>query len=164
MNRPTIALTLGLLFGLALAPVALAQSAPQAPVLSEQDAHAIGVDAYLYLYPLVTMDLTRKQFTNIEPGKEVGKGPMNMFANIAEYPPANFKGVVRPNFDTLYCRVDPAVTRQAPHRPGRAQLTHPVPRKSECRHDSDAEHRLPCRTHQMLCTIRGRGSASTARR
>ena len=38
----------------------------------------------------------------IEPGKELGKGPMNMFNNVGEYPPANFKGVVRPNFDTLY--------------------------------------------------------------
>jgi hypothetical protein len=27
---------------------------------------------------------------------------MNTFANIPEYPPANFRGVVRPNFDTLY--------------------------------------------------------------
>jgi len=102
MHRQTMALTLGLLFGLALAPVAMAQSAPQATALSEQDAHAIGVDAYIYFYPLMTMDLTRKQFTNIEPGKEFGKGPMNTFSNIAEYPPANFKGVVRSNFDTLY--------------------------------------------------------------
>src|SRR5207302_7091635 len=35
-------------------------------------------------------------------GKELGKGPMNPFSNVSEYPPANFKGVVRPNFDTLY--------------------------------------------------------------
>ena len=48
------------------------------------------------------MDITRKQFTNIEPGKEIGKGPMNMFVNVPEYPPADFKGVVRSNFDTLY--------------------------------------------------------------
>ena len=27
---------------------------------------------------------------------------MNMFVNVPEYPPADFKGVVRPNFDTLY--------------------------------------------------------------
>jgi hypothetical protein len=27
---------------------------------------------------------------------------MNMFNNVAEYPPADFRGVVRPNFDTLY--------------------------------------------------------------
>jgi hypothetical protein len=70
--------------------------------VSEQEAHAIGVDAYLYFYPLLSMDITRKQFTNIEPGKEFGKGPMNMFVNVPEYPPADFKGVVRSNFDTLY--------------------------------------------------------------
>jgi hypothetical protein len=48
------------------------------------------------------MDVTRKQSTNIEPGKEIGKGPMNAFTNVAEYPPADYKGVVRVNFDTLY--------------------------------------------------------------
>lgn len=48
------------------------------------------------------MDVTRKQFTNVEPGKEFGKGPMNAFTNIPTYPPADFKGVVRSNFDTLY--------------------------------------------------------------
>ena len=47
--------------------------------ITEQEAHAIGVDAYLYFYPLVTMDLTRKQLTNVEPGKGFG-GPMNTFA------------------------------------------------------------------------------------
>jgi hypothetical protein len=70
--------------------------------ITEQEAHAIGVDAYIYFYPLLSMDITRKQFTNVEPGKEFGKGPMNMFVNVPEYPPADFKGVVRSNFDTLY--------------------------------------------------------------
>jgi hypothetical protein len=70
--------------------------------ITAEEAHAIGVDAYVYFYPLLTMDITRKQFTNIEPGKEFGKGPMNMFVSVPEYPPANFKGVVRSNFDTLY--------------------------------------------------------------
>ncbi|MGY2261777.1 DUF1254 domain-containing protein [Pseudomonas sp. SDO55104_S430] len=70
--------------------------------LTSEQAHAIGVDAYVYFYPLLTMDITRKQFTNIEPGKEFGKGPMNMFVSVPEYPPASFKGVVRSNFDTLY--------------------------------------------------------------
>ena len=83
---------------LAAAPCMAAQNAK----ITEQKAHAIGVDAYIYFYPLLTMDITRKQFTNIEPGKEFGKGPMNMFVSIPEYPPADFKGVVRPNFDTLY--------------------------------------------------------------
>jgi Protein of unknown function (DUF1254)/ABC transporter substrate binding protein len=70
--------------------------------ITEAEAQSIAVDAYVYFYSLVTMDVTRRQFTNIEPGKEPGKGPMNMFNNVPEYPPASFKGVVRPNFDTLY--------------------------------------------------------------
>ena len=70
--------------------------------LSEAEAHAIGVEAYVYFYPLITMDLTRKQSTNIEAGKEIGKGPMNTFVNVPEFPPADMKVVVRPNFDTLY--------------------------------------------------------------
>ncbi len=35
---------------------------------SEAEAHATGVDAYVYFYPLVSMDLTREQSTNIETG------------------------------------------------------------------------------------------------
>jgi hypothetical protein len=89
-----------LLLGSALTSPAMAQTGSTA--ITEQEAQAIAVDAYVYLYPLVTMDVTRRQFTNIEPGKEIGKGPMNMFSNVPEYPPADFKGVVRPNFDTLY--------------------------------------------------------------
>jgi hypothetical protein len=100
MSRSTATSTLGLLLGLALAPAAYAQGAP--PAITEQEAHAIGVDAYVYFYPLVTMDVTRKQFTNFEPGKVPGRGPMNMFNNVPTYPPADDRGVVRPNFDTLY--------------------------------------------------------------
>ena len=70
--------------------------------ITPEEAHAIGVEAYVYFYPLLTMDITRKQFTNIEPGKAFGKGPMNMFVSVPQYPPADFKGVVRSNFDTLY--------------------------------------------------------------
>ena len=53
-------------------------SLAHAQAVSEQEAHAIAVDAYLYFYSLITMDLTRLQFTNV---KEVGdfKGPMNVF-------------------------------------------------------------------------------------
>src|SRR5262245_23410771 len=98
MKNVKLAVTVCLFFGATtLPPPVLAQAAP-----TEQQAHDIAVDAYIYFYPLVTMDVTRKQFTNIEPGKEFGKGPMNLFNNVPEYPPANFKGVVRPNFDTLY--------------------------------------------------------------
>ena len=71
-------------------------------MITEQEAHAIAVDAYVYFYPLVIMDITRLQSTNIEPGREFGKGPMNAFTNVPSYPPADIKLVVRLNFDTLY--------------------------------------------------------------
>jgi hypothetical protein len=81
---------------------AFAQSTPKlAEPISEEQAHSIAVDAYVYLYPLVTMEVTRRQVTNIEPGKGFG-GPMNTFANITAFPGAADKVVVRPNFDTLY--------------------------------------------------------------
>jgi hypothetical protein len=70
--------------------------------LTEQEAHAIGVDAYLYFYPLVSMDISRRVGTNVEAGKIAGFGPANMFHSFAAYPTADFKSVVRPNFDTLY--------------------------------------------------------------
>jgi hypothetical protein len=70
--------------------------------ITEEEAHAIGVNAYLYFYPLVTMDLTRKQLTNQEPGPGSLGGPMNGFANIPAFPTADMRSVVRPNFDTLY--------------------------------------------------------------
>src|SRR6478752_1726227 len=69
--------------------------------ISEQEAHAIGLSAYLYFYPLVTMDLTRKQLTNVVKAEGLG-APMNAFANVPTYPAADMKAVVRPNFDTLY--------------------------------------------------------------
>jgi hypothetical protein len=67
-----------------------------------EEAHPIGVEAYLYFYPLVLMDITRRQLTNIEPGKMVARGPQNTFSHMRAYPDANLREVVRPNFDTLY--------------------------------------------------------------
>src|SRR5262245_10035064 len=82
--------------------VGMSQSGRAADAIAKDAALAIAVDAYIYFYPLLTMDLTRLQSTNIEAGKAFGKGPMNMFVNVPEYPPADMKVVVRPNFDTLY--------------------------------------------------------------
>jgi len=83
-----------------LAPISIETAQAQSSV-TEEEAYAIGVDAYLYFYSPITMDVTRRQISNIEPGKGFG-GPMNSFVNVPEYPPANLKTVVRPNFDTLY--------------------------------------------------------------
>ncbi len=70
--------------------------------ISEQEAYAIAAEAYSFFYPLVTMDITRKQCTNVAAGAKPGFGPMNLFSHMRAYPDADFKVVVRPNFDTLY--------------------------------------------------------------
>jgi hypothetical protein len=109
MKRKSTALALSLFLGSAVATAALAQSAP--PAITEQEAHAIGVDAYVYFYSLVTMDVTRKQLTNVEPGKGAG-APMNAFFNFPAYPTAEMKQVVRANFDTLYSIVYLDMTKE----------------------------------------------------
>jgi hypothetical protein len=90
-------LLLSLLATLALAPAAKAQPG----TISEAEARAIAAEGYLYFYPLVTMDLTRKQLINTPPTAGLG-GPMNTFDNIPAFPAADMRAVVRPNFDTLY--------------------------------------------------------------
>jgi len=99
MKRGIFIGLLGLALAAGLAPF---NAASAQNTISEEQARAIGVEAYIYFYPLVTMELTRQQSTNVEPARQLGKGPMNTFVNIPTYPPADFKVVVRPNFDTLY--------------------------------------------------------------
>ncbi len=81
--------------GLALTALPTARAA-------EPSLDDIAASAYLYFYPLLSMDVTRLQATNIEPGKKLLSGPANTFSNAPAFPPGDFKVVVRPNFDTLY--------------------------------------------------------------
>jgi hypothetical protein len=88
-------------FGIAATALLTTSLTIKAAPTAADEAHAIGVNAYLYFYPLVTMDITRKQLTNVEHAEGIN-APMNSFANIPAYPAADMKAVVRPNFDTLY--------------------------------------------------------------
>jgi hypothetical protein len=73
----------------------LVSSKPAAAQVDEKDAYQIGVEAYVYLYPFVLVDVTRKVVTNVEPGKKPGSGPMNTFSHFTEFPTAEFRDVVR---------------------------------------------------------------------
>ncbi|HEY1291009.1 MAG TPA: DUF1254 domain-containing protein [Burkholderiales bacterium] len=86
--------------------VALLAAGVASPVgaqkLSEEEAQAIAEEAYIYLYPLVTMDVTRRQLTNLDPKTSPIGGPANAFKHVRAFPAADMRAVVRPNFDTLY--------------------------------------------------------------
>lgn len=70
--------------------------------LTEREAYEIGVEAFVYFYPLISMDVTRRLAVNVPAGLKQGFGPPNAFHHFRAYPTADFKDVVRPNFDTLY--------------------------------------------------------------
>lgn len=78
-------------------------AATQPETTTTATAREIALEAYVYLYPLVLMERTRLQATNVEhAGEHLGRGPVDTFAHFREYPPDSFKDVVKPNFDTLY--------------------------------------------------------------
>jgi hypothetical protein len=84
----------GLLLSTGASKMAQAQPSPA-------DVRGAAIDAYIYGYPLVTMELTRRNFTNV--AKPDGKSaPMGYFVNVPKYPPATDKRVTAPNADTLY--------------------------------------------------------------
>jgi hypothetical protein len=61
----------------------------------------LATDAYVYGYPLVTMEMTRRIMTNMAT-VEGTRGPMGQFIKLRQYPDASFRDVTAPNADTLY--------------------------------------------------------------
>lgn len=61
----------------------------------------IGIEAYIYGYPLVTMEVTRRVMTNVA-APQGSHAPMGQFLRMRKYPDAAFKDVTAPNADTLY--------------------------------------------------------------
>jgi hypothetical protein len=79
-----------------------ATSSPtHAQALSPVEARQIAEDAYVYGYSLITTEVTRVQMTSVDK-VETLRAPMNQFANVPRYPPADYRGVSAPNADTLY--------------------------------------------------------------
>lgn len=81
---------------LALGPILLAGAASGA-----EDATEIGIEAYVYGYPLVTMETTRRVMTNVA-SPQGTHAPVGQFLLMRKYPDAAFKDVTAPNADTLY--------------------------------------------------------------
>lgn len=97
---PNALITLGLFVG--FAEIAEAQNPRLASPMAEQ-TYAIAREAYLYAYPIVSMDVTMRQATNVPDAATTNmRAPINEFAHARAYPKADEKDVVRFNFDTLY--------------------------------------------------------------
>jgi len=91
---------LGLLSAGMAAP-SFAFDGPIADVVEGTEDFGLAVDAYIYGYPLVTMEMTRRVVTNVEESKG-SRGPMGQMIKLRQYPDANFRDVTAPNADTLY--------------------------------------------------------------
>jgi hypothetical protein len=61
----------------------------------------LATDAYIYGYPLVTMEMTRRVITNVAEMQAM-RGPMGQIIKARQYPDASFRDVTAPNADTLY--------------------------------------------------------------
>jgi hypothetical protein len=79
----------------------IATQPAQAAPLTAAQAIELGTDAYIYGYPLITMEYTRRVITNVEK-VEGTHAPMGQLIRMREYPTAAFKDVTAPNADTLY--------------------------------------------------------------
>lgn len=69
--------------------------------ISVQEAQKIAEDVYIYGYPLITMEMTRRVMTNVRES-DGKRAPMGHLLKYRSYPTAEFKDVTAPNADTLY--------------------------------------------------------------
>ncbi|CAH2602987.1 conserved protein of unknown function [Rhodovastum atsumiense] len=59
------------------------------------------INAYIYGYSLVTLEMTRRVITNVVAPAGT-RGPMGQFIRLRQYPDASFRDITAPNADTLY--------------------------------------------------------------
>src|SRR5262245_46940977 len=70
--------------------------------ITPAEARKTASHAYVFAYPLVLMDVSRKKMTNVPMATNVGVAPVNQFTHMKAFPDHTFKDVVSPNADTLY--------------------------------------------------------------
>lgn len=92
---------LGVLTASALPSSAFANDGLISDLVEGVEEFKIASDAYVYGYPLVTMEFTRRVITNV--AKPAGtRAPMGQIIKLRQYPDATFRDVTAPNADTLY--------------------------------------------------------------
>jgi hypothetical protein len=92
---------LGLLATGALSSRAFAVDGPLTDLVEGAEDFEVASDAFVYGYPLVTMEMTRRVVTNVAQ-VEGTRGPMGQIIKLRSYPDASYRDVTAPNADTLY--------------------------------------------------------------
>ena len=92
---------LSLLAGTALATTSRAELGSFLGIGEGLEDFWLATDAYVFGYPLVTMEMTRRVITNVAAPAGT-KAPMGQIIKLREYPNASFRDVTAPNADTLY--------------------------------------------------------------
>jgi hypothetical protein len=69
--------------------------------MDEATAAAVASEVYVYGYPLVTMEMTRRVATNVEQPSGL-RAPMGQFAHLRNYPKGGQGDMPAPNTDVLY--------------------------------------------------------------
>ena len=76
--------------------------AGQVEISTEELLSIIG-EVYVYGYPMILMDLTKRKSTNIEqPHPVTAAAPINQLGHFRLFPDHTFTSVVKPNVDTYY--------------------------------------------------------------
>lgn len=82
-----------------IAPAQAKSTAAQGTLSTKQArenyAYSLGVQAYIYGYPLVALEKKKRSALQ-------NKRPLNQFHHLQSLPDAEYRGVVSPNHDTLY--------------------------------------------------------------
>ena len=92
---------LSLFAGTALATTSRAELGSFLGIGEGLDEFWLATDAYVFGYPLVTMEMTRRVITNVA-APAGAKAPMGQIIKLREYPNSSFRDVTAPNADTLY--------------------------------------------------------------
>jgi hypothetical protein len=100
-RRDTILGGISLLAANAFGHPALSWDGPLRDLIDDADDFKIASDAYVFGYPLVTMEMTRRVMTNVAAPAGT-RAPMGRLIKLRQYPDASFRDVTAPNADTLY--------------------------------------------------------------
>lgn len=77
-----------------------------------EQTRQVALDAYIYAYPMVLMEITRRAVINVDVPNGMGRAPVNQFGHFKAFPDSTFAVVVRPNADTLYSSLWFDVTKE----------------------------------------------------